>query len=144
MNRPVPISVFSDQRRTKSTARSRTSCGTHTLVRAPQDFFLRRCARPSVRPTPRPWSGFSFPETRSVAVRLGGLVGSCPGRRPPHSRRTLFANGTTPLAAAPVHHTDRKPALYPISAASGGQPLLLPPHPFSLFPSLPPPVLSYY
>src|SRR2546429_9882446 len=79
MNRPVPISVFSDQRRTKSTTRSRTSCDTHTLVRAPQDFFLRRCARPSVRPTPRPWSGFSFPETRSVAVRLGGLVGSCPG-----------------------------------------------------------------
>jgi hypothetical protein len=39
MNRPVPISVFSDQYRTKSTTRSRTSCGTHTLVRAPQDFF---------------------------------------------------------------------------------------------------------
>src|SRR5258708_5332746 len=133
MNRPVPISVFSDQRRTKSTARSRTSCGTHTLVRAPQDFFLRRCARPSVRPTPRPWSGFSFPETRSVAVRLGGLVGSCPGRRPPHSRRTLFANGTTPLAAAPVHHTDRKPALYPISAASGWQPSLLRCNAFALF-----------
>src|SRR5437588_2038375 len=133
MNRPVPISVFSDQRRTKSTTRSRTSCDTHTLVRAPQDFFLRRCARPSVRPTPRPWSGFSFPETRSVAVRLGGLVGSCPGRRPPHSRRTLFANGTTPLAAAPVHHTDRKPALYPISAASGWQPSLLRCNAFALF-----------
>src|SRR5437588_2056566 len=40
MNRPVPTSVFSDQRRTKSTTWSRTSCGTHTLVRAPQDFFL--------------------------------------------------------------------------------------------------------
>src|SRR6266576_6618310 len=40
MNRPVPISVFSDQHRTKSTTRSRTSCGTHTWVRAPQDFFL--------------------------------------------------------------------------------------------------------
>src|SRR5437899_12201760 len=48
MNRPALISVFSDQRRTKSTTRSRTSCGTHTLVRAPQDFFLRRCARPSM------------------------------------------------------------------------------------------------
>gem|GEM_PF-3791407 len=35
----MPISVFSDQQRTKSTTRSRTSCGTHTLVRAPQDFF---------------------------------------------------------------------------------------------------------
>src|SRR5215472_4251180 len=53
-SRPVPISVFSDQHRTKSTTRSRTSCGTHTLVRAPQDFFLRRCARPSIRPAPRP------------------------------------------------------------------------------------------
>src|SRR6266481_8093768 len=83
--------------------------------------------------TPRPWSGFSFPETRSVAVRLGGLVGSCPGRRPPHSRSTLFANGTTPLAAAPVHHTDRKPALYPTSAASGWQPSLLRCNAFALF-----------
>src|SRR5580704_9208675 len=36
----APISVFSDQRRTKSTTWSRTSCGTHTLVRAPQDFFF--------------------------------------------------------------------------------------------------------
>ena len=31
----------------------------------------------------------------------------------------------TPLAAAPVHHTDRKPALYLTSAASGWQPSLL-------------------
>src|SRR5207302_9641216 len=74
MNRPGPISVFSDQHRTKSTTRSRTSCGTHTLVRAPQDFFLRRCARPSVPPTPRLCSGSSFAGTRSVAVRLGGLT----------------------------------------------------------------------
>src|SRR5216684_5528791 len=109
MNRPALISVFSDQRQTKSTTRSRTSCGTHTLIRAPQDFFLKRCARPSVRPAPRPWSGSSFPETRSVVVPLGGLVGSCPGRRPPHSRRTLFASGRTPLAAAPAPHTDLKP-----------------------------------
>src|ERR1700682_3408274 len=119
MNRPAPISVFSDQRRTKSTTRSRTSCGTHTLVRAPQDFFLRRCARPSVRPTPHPWSGSSSPDIRSVAVRPGGPGGSCPGRRPRRSRRTLFANGRTPLAAAPVHHTDPKLALCPTSAASG-------------------------
>src|SRR5271169_3514877 len=125
MNRPAPISVFSDQHRTKSTTRSRTSCGTHTLVRAPQDFFLRRCARPSTRPTPRLWSGSSSPGTRSVAVRLDGPVGSCQRRPQRHSRRTLFANDRILLAAVPVHHTDRKPALYPTSAASGWQPSLL-------------------
>src|SRR5216684_1288743 len=133
MNRPALISVFSDQHRTKSTTTSRTSCGTHTLVRAPQDFFLKRCARPSIRPTPRLWSGSSFAGTRSVAVRLDGPVGSCPERRQRHSRRTLFANGRTPLAAAPVPHTDRKPALYPTSAASGWQPSLLRCSAFALF-----------
>src|SRR5947209_7571063 len=124
MNRPALISVFSDQRRTKSTTRSRTSCGTHTLVRAPQDFFLRPCAQPSIRPAPHPSSGSSFPGTRSVVVRLGGPYGSWTGRQPPRSRRTLFANGRTPLAAAPVPHTDRKPALYPANAVLGCQPSL--------------------
>src|SRR5580700_4665144 len=124
MNRPAPISVFSDQHRTKSTTWSRTSGGTHTLIRAPQDFFLMRCARPSIRPTPRLWCGSSSPGTRSVAVRLDGPVGSCQRRPQRHSRRTLFANGRTPLAAVPVHHTDRKSALYPTSAASGWQPSL--------------------
>src|SRR6266566_9071300 len=133
MNRPALISVFSDQRRTKSTTRSRTSCGTHTLIRAPQDFFLKRCARPSVRPAPRPWSGSSFPETRSVVAPLGGPDGSCPGRQPLRSRRTLFASGRIPLAVVPVHHTDRKPALYPTSAASGWQPSLLRCSAFALF-----------
>src|SRR5438132_9082816 len=133
MNRPGPISVFSDQHRTKSTTRSRTSCGTHTLVRATQDFFLRRCARPSVPPTPRLCSGSSFAGTRSVAVRLGGPDGSCPERRQPRSRRILFANGRIPWAAAPVHHTDRKPALYPTDAASKWQPSLLRCGAFALF-----------
>src|ERR1022692_405009 len=142
MNRPAPISVFSDQHRTKSTTRSRTSCGTHTLVRAPQDFFLRRCARPSVRPTPRPWSGSSFPEIRSVVVRLGGLAGCCPGTRQRHSRRTLFANGRIPLAATPIHHTDRIPALYPASAASGWIPSLLRCSAFALFSCVPSVILT--
>src|SRR6516164_11166268 len=124
MNRPVPISVFSDQHRTKSTTRSRTSCGTHTLVRAPQDFFLKRCARPSIRPAPRPSSESSFPEIRSVVVRLGGPAGSCFERPPHRSRKIPFANGRTPLAAAHVPRTDRKPALYPASAALGWQPSL--------------------
>src|SRR5438128_1099872 len=133
MNRPGTISVFSDQHRTKSTTRSRTSCGTHTLVRAPRDFFLRRRARPSVPPTPRLCSGSSFAGTRSVAVRLGGPDGSCPERRQPRSRRILFANGRIPWAAAPVHHTDRKPALYPTDAASKWQPSLLRCGAFALF-----------
>src|SRR6516162_200607 len=133
MNRPVPISVFSDQHRTKSTTRSRTSCGTHTLVRAPQDFFLRPCARPSIRPAPRPWSESFFPEIRFVVVRLGGPAGSCLERPPHRSRRTLFANGRTPLAAAHVPRTDRKPALYPASAALGWQPSLPQCSAFALF-----------
>src|SRR5579864_9560743 len=134
MNRPGPISVFSDQHRTKSTTRSRTSCGTHTLVRAPQDFFLKRCARPSIRPTPRPWSGFSFSGTRSVVVRLGGPGGPCLERRQRRSRRILFANGRILLAATPVAHTDRKLALCPTSAVSGWQPSLLRCSAFVVFP----------
>src|SRR5215469_3833816 len=133
MNRPVPISVFSDQHRTKSTTRSRTSCGTHTLVRAPQDFFLRRCARPSIRPAPRPWSESFFPEIRFVVVRLGGPAGYCPERPPHRSQRILFANGRTPLAAAHIPRTDRKPALYPASAALGWQPSLPQCSAFALF-----------
>src|ERR1700674_4123634 len=133
MNRPAPISVFSDQHRTKSTTRSRTSCGTHTLVRAPQDFFLKRCARPSTRPTPRPWSGSSSGKTRSVVVRLGGLDGSCLGKQQRRFRRTLFANGRTPLAAAPVPHTDQKRALYPTSAVVEWPPSLLRCNAFALF-----------
>src|ERR1035437_226002 len=134
MNRPAPISVFSDQHRTKSTTRSRTSCGTHTWVRAPQDFFLKRCARPSTRPTPRPWSGSSFPGMRFVVVLLGGPGGPCLGRRQRRSRRTLFASGRIPLAATPVPHTDRKSALCPTSAVSGWQPSLLRCSAFAVFP----------
>src|ERR1700680_1253752 len=133
MNRPAPISVFSDQHRTKSTTRSRTSCGTHTLVRAPQDFFLRRCARPSTRPTLRPWSGSSSPETRSVVVPLGDLDGSCPETRQRRSRRTLFASGRTPLVVAPVPHTGPTPAPYPTSAVVGWQPSLPPCNASALF-----------
>src|SRR6202166_4101058 len=84
MNRPAPISLFSDQHRTKSTTRSRTSCGTHTLVRAPQDFFLRRCAQPSIRPAPHPSSGSSFPGTRSL---LSGLL----------ARTALRLEGSSPV-----------------------------------------------
>src|SRR5271170_5871737 len=122
MNRPTPISARSDQRRTKSTTRSRTSCGTQTCVRAPQDFFLRRCARPSARPTLRPWSGSSFPETQFVVVRRDGSGGPCPGMQQRRSRRTLFANGRIPLAATPVPHIDPKPALYQTGAVSGLRP----------------------
>src|SRR5882757_9407179 len=45
MKCPALISVFSDQRRTKSTIWSRVSCGTQTPVRVPQLFFLGPHAR---------------------------------------------------------------------------------------------------
>src|ERR1019366_3230927 len=32
-------------------------------------LFLKRYARPSTRPAPRPWSGSSFPKIQSVVVR---------------------------------------------------------------------------
>src|ERR1035441_6362990 len=111
MNRPAPISVFSDQRRTKSTTSSRTSCATHVAVRVPQGFFLTRCAPPSTRPGPRPWSAPSSPKTQSASVspRPGGEDVLAFGRRLLRSRRTLFASGRTPSVAVPVLHTDRKP-----------------------------------
>src|SRR6266852_6291789 len=110
MKRPTLISVFSDQRRTKSTTSSRTSCGTQVLVKAPQGFFLTRCAPLSARPGPRPWSAPSSPRTQSVSVSPppGGEDARSLGRRPLRSRRTLFASGRTPSAAGPVLHTDRK------------------------------------
>src|SRR5271156_6469838 len=122
MNRPTQISVRSDQRRTKSTTESRTSCGTQTWVRVPQDFFLRRCARPSARLTPRAWSGSSFPGNRCVVVRRDDAGGPGLGKRQSRTRRTLFASGRIPLAAAPVPRTDLTLAAYPTSAVSGLKP----------------------
>src|SRR5258708_40065793 len=74
-------------------------------------LFLRRYAPPSARPGPRPWSAPSSPRTQSVSVSPppGGEDAPSSGRRPPRSRRTLFANGRTPSAAVPVLHRDRKP-----------------------------------
>src|ERR1019366_1122908 len=113
MNRPTLISVFSDQRRTKSTTWSRTSCGTQVSVRVPQGFFLTRCAPPSARPGPRPWSAPSSPRTQSVSASPlpGGEDAPLIGRQPLRSRTTLSASGTTRWVAAPVPHTDRKPGL---------------------------------
>src|SRR5882724_11408121 len=70
-----------------------------------------RCAPPSARPGPRPWSAPSSPRTQSVSVSPppGGEDVPAPGMPPLRSRRTLFASGRTPSAAAPVLHTDRKP-----------------------------------
>src|ERR1700741_5023950 len=73
-----------------------------------------RCARPSARPEPRPWSAPSSPRTQSVSVSppLGGEDVPAFGRRPLRSRRTLFASGRTPSVVGPVLHTDRTPAPY--------------------------------
>src|SRR5271157_796686 len=120
MNRPTPISAFSDQRRTKSTTRSRTSCGTQTPVRVPQDFFLARCAQPSIPPRPRPWFAPSSLRTRYVSAfpPLGGgdaLETEKPRLRSPTSPS---ARRKTPLAAGPVLHTAPRPAPCPKDAAS--------------------------
>src|ERR1022692_183930 len=126
MNRPTPISVFSDQRRTKSTTWSRTSCGTQLPVRVPQEFFLERRAPPSAQPGLRPWSAPSSPRTQSVSASPppGGGDAAEPERQPLRSRRTLFASGRTPSASGSVLHTDPKLAPCPKGAASKPQPFL--------------------
>src|SRR5713226_9319268 len=126
MNRPTPISVFSDQRRTKSTTWSRTSCGTQLPVRVPQVFFLARRARPSTRPGLRPWSAPSSPSTQSVSASPppGGGGDPEPERQPLRSRRTPFASGKIPSASGSVLHTDPKLAPCPKGAASEPQPSL--------------------
>src|ERR1035438_4373326 len=126
MNRPTPISVFSDQRRTKSITWSRTSCGTQLPVRVPQDFFLARCARPSARPGPRPWSAPSSPRTQSASASPppGGGDAPEPETLPLRSRRTPFASGRTPSASGSVLHTGPKLAPCPKDAVSKPQPFL--------------------
>src|SRR5271157_3399654 len=120
MNRPIPISVFSDQRRTKSITWSPTSCGTQLPVRVPQDFFLARCARPSTRPGLRPWSAPSSPRTQSVSASPPPGDGDAPEpeRQPLRSRRTPSASGRTPSAAGPVPHTGPRPEPCPKGGAS--------------------------
>src|SRR5713101_5018584 len=124
MNRPAPISVFSDQRRTKSTIWSRVSCGTQTPVRVPQLFFLGQHAPPSVRPKPRPSSGSSSPDRRSVLARRSGRAVLSAEKLPHRSRKTPSANGRTPSAEVPARHTDPRSALLPPNAFSEWQPSL--------------------
>src|SRR5271157_5953505 len=120
MNRPAPISVFSDQRRTKSITWSRASCGTQLPVKVPQDFFLTRCAPPSTRPGLRPWSAPSSPRTQSVSASPPPGGGDAPEleKQPRRSRRTPSASGKTPLAAGPLPHTGPTPEPCPKGAAS--------------------------
>src|SRR6202453_658081 len=118
MNRPALISVFSDQHRTKSTTWSRTSCGTQAPVRVPQSFFLARYAPPSTRPEPHPWSGSSFPDTRSVPVRPGRYDRPPVGRRPRHFQKIPFAPDKRPSAADPAPRTGPIPPRSPPDDAS--------------------------
>src|SRR5271157_5297808 len=128
MNRPTPISVFSDQRRTKSITWSRASCGTQLPVKVPQDFFLARYAPPSTRPGPRPWSAPSSPRTQSVSASPppGGGDAPEPERQPLRSRRTPSASGRTPSAAGPLPHTSPRPEPCPKGGASEWPPSPLP------------------
>src|SRR5712692_4002936 len=118
MNCPALISVFSDQRRTKSTIWSRVSCGTQTPVRVPQLFFLGQHAPPSVRPEPHPSSGSSSPDTRFVPVRADGWSVLAAGKPQLRSRRTPSANDRRRSVEVPVRHTDPRSALLPPNAAS--------------------------
>src|SRR6266852_4626345 len=124
MNRPAPISVFYDQRRTKSTIWSRVSCGTQTPVRVPQLFFLGPHAPPSVRPKLHPSSGSSPPDKRSVPVRADGWSGLFAGKPPLRSRRTPSASGRTLSAEVPIRHTGPRSAHLPPSASSEWRPSL--------------------
>src|ERR1017187_1036794 len=94
--------------------KNRTSCGTQLLVKAPQDFFLARCARPSVRPELRPWSGLSSPRTRSASAspRPDGWDAPSPGTRLLRSRRIPSASDRRRWVAVHVPRTDRKPGPY--------------------------------
>src|SRR6202050_606285 len=124
MRRPAPISVFLDQRRTKSTIWSRVSCATQAPVRAPQLFFLGQNAPPSVQPRPHLSSGSSAPDRRFVPVQADGWSVLVAGKPPLRSRKTLSASGRTRLAGVPVRHTDPRSALLPPNAASEWQPSL--------------------
>ena len=125
MNRPAPISVFSDQRRTKSTIWSRVSCGTQTPVRVPQAFFLARHAQPSIRPELRPSSGSSFAGMQSAPGQRNGWLAVSARRQPPRSRRIPSASVRRPSAGVPLHRTTSRWAPSPASAASGWRPSLL-------------------
>src|SRR5215472_1295728 len=124
MKRPAPISVFSDQRPTKSTIWSSVSCGTQTRVRVPQLFFLGQHALPSVQPKPHLSSGSSAPDKRFVPVQADGWCVPFVEKLPLHSRKTPSASGRTRLAGVPVRHTDPRSALLQPNAASGWQPSL--------------------
>src|SRR6266404_5117456 len=123
---PVLISVFSDQHRTKSTIWSRVSCGTHTPVKVPQDFFLEQRAPPSTRPEPRPWSGSSSPDIRCVLVRPDGWAGLSAERPWPRSQKSPSATDRTSSDAAHTLRTDPKSAPSPTGAASEWRLSLLP------------------
>src|SRR5580704_2854652 len=124
MNRPAPISVFSDQRRTKSTIWSRVSCGTQTPIRVPQLFFLGQRVPPSVRPKLHPSSGSSAPDRRFVPVQADSWSVPFVGKPPLRSRKTPSASGRTRSAAAQVRRIDPRSALLPPNAASEWQPFL--------------------
>jgi hypothetical protein len=112
------------QHRTKSTIRSRVSCGTQTPVRVPQLFFLRHHAPPSVRPRLHPSSKSSSPDTRFVPALADGWSVLSTGKPPLRSRRTPSASGRTPSAEVRVRHTDPRSALLPPSASSEWRPSL--------------------
>src|SRR5947209_9052443 len=142
MKHPALISVFSDQRRTKSTTWSRVSGGTHTPVRVPQDFFLAQCAPPSARPAPHPCAGSSSPATRCGPAPAGDSAGSSAGMPRPHSRRSPFASGRTSSGAVRAFRTGPKSELSPANAPSKWRPSPLRCGAFVLFSRVSPFILT--
>ena len=78
---------------------------------SPRLFFSAMCsAIRSARTSSLVCTFFSKNSIASVSPPPGGEDGPSFGRRPLHSRRTLFASGRTPSAVVPVLHRDREPA----------------------------------
>ena len=125
MNRPAPISVFSDQRRTKSTIWSRVSCGTQTPVRVPQCLLLARRAPPSAQPEPRLSSGSFSAGMQSAPGQRNGWLAVSARRQQPRSRRVPSASARRPSAGVPLHRITSIWAPSPAHAASGWRPSLL-------------------
>src|SRR4051794_2166187 len=87
-------------------------------------LFLKRHAPPSTRPAPRPWSGSSWSDTRSVPVRVGGWLAPWSQTPQLRSRRTLSANGRRPSAGAPALSRASRSAPAPASADAQWRPSL--------------------
>src|SRR3989441_6861487 len=95
----------------------------HLGQSSPRLFFKAMCsAINSASTSSFVWIFFSRNSIRCCPAWWSGRLLDWKAAAP--FSKNSFANGRTPLAAAPVPHTDRKPALYPANAVLGCQPSL--------------------